>query len=95
MAIFGCELIRTGIRYAPRIIVGLYRENANAIESEAGDSLNVYSKADRRAFARKERNLHCDLHVAAENKRILPPFQSLDSFWMMRSQLSRRCDKSL
>ena len=27
----------------------------------------------------QERNLHCDVHVAAENKHTLPPFGSLDS----------------
>ena len=47
-------------------------------------SLNVLSKADRRACARKERNLHCDVYVAAENERTLPPFEYLDSFWIMR-----------
>ena len=77
------------------IAIGLHRENAIAIKSEARDSLNVQSKADRRAFAHKERNLHCDVHVAAENKHTLPPFGSLDSFWIMRSQRSRRRDKSL
>ena len=70
-----------------------YRENAIAIESEARDSLNVYGKAGRRAFAHKECNLHCDVRVAAENKRTLPPFESLYSFWIMSSQRSRRRDK--
>ena len=49
---------------------------------------------DRRAFAHKERNLHCDVHVTAESKHILPPFESLDSFWIRRSQRSRRRDKA-
>ena len=40
---------------------------------------------DRRAFASKERNLHCGVHVTAENKHTLPPFGSLDSFWFMRN----------
>ena len=61
--------------------IGLYRENAIAIESEARYSINVKPKADRRAPARKER-LHCNVHVIAEIKR------SMDSFWMMRSQRS-------
>ena len=39
--------------------------------------------------------MHCDVHVAAENKHILPPFGSLDSFWITRSQRSRRRDKGL
>ena len=52
-------------------------------------------KADSRAFARKERNLHCDLHIAAENKRTLPPFESLDLFCAMRSQRYRCRDKGL
>ena len=41
---------------------------------------------DRRALARKERNLHRDIHVTAENKHTLPPFGSLDSLWIMRSR---------
>ena len=69
---------------------GCYRENAIAIESEARDPLNVQSKADMRAFAPKECNLHCDV-----NKRSLPPFGSLDSFWIMRSQRSRRRNQKL
>ena len=44
---------------------------------------------------RKECNLHCDVHVAAENKHTLPPFGSLDSFWITRSQRSRFLDKGL
>ena len=48
-----------------------------------------------RALAFKERNLHCDMHVAAVNKCTLPPFESLDSLWMMRSQRSRRREKGL
>ena len=47
---------------------------------------------DRRA---SERNLHCDLHVTAENKHTLPPVGSVDSFWIMRLQRSRRRDKAL
>ena len=76
--------------------IGLYRENAIAIESEARDSLNVYIKVERRATcARRERNLHCDVPVAAENKRTLPPFESLDPSWIMQSQRSRRRDEGL
>ena len=43
---------------------------------------------DRRAFARKERNMHCDvgLHLAPVNKHILPPLDSSSS----SSQLSCR-----
>ena len=50
---------------------------------------------DRRAFACKERNLHCDVHVAAENKHSLPPFGSLESFWIRRSQRPRRRETGL
>ena len=39
-------------------------------------------------FARKERNLHCDVVH-------LPSFVYLDSFWIMRSQRSRRRDKGI
>ena len=53
------------------------------------------SVSDRRAFTSKKRNLHCDVHVTAENKDTLPPFGSLDSFWTMRSQRSRRRDKGI
>ena len=80
------------MRRCASLYIGLYRENAIAIESEDRDSLNVQSKADRRAFACKERNLYCDVHVAAENKRTLLPFESVDLFWIMRSQRSRRRD---
>ena len=84
------------LRTLTLIPIGLYYcENDIAIDSEARDFLNVWSEADRQAFAHKERHLHCDVHVAAENKRTLPPFGSLDSFWIMRSQRSRRCDKGL
>ena len=75
--------------------IGIYRENAIAIESEARESQNVYIKADRRAFALKERNLHCGVHVTAENKPTLSPFGYLDSFWVMRLQRSRHRDKGL
>ena len=34
--------------------------------------LSIYSKADSRAFACKRRNLHCDAHVAVENKHTWP-----------------------
>ena len=52
-------------------IIGLYRENAIAIESEARDPFggNVYYVTMQITFfipefARKERNLHCDVvHV--------------------------------
>ena len=71
---------------------GSYREIAIAIESEAGDSL---TSIDQSGFSRKERNLHCDVHVAPENEHILPPFGSPDSLWMTRSQRSRRRDKGL
>ena len=50
----------------------MYRENAIAFESEAMNYKHILSKADRRAFARKERNLHCDVDIAAVNKRTLP-----------------------
>ena len=66
--------------------IGLYRENAIAIESEARDPFggNVYYITMQITFfipefARKERNLHCDVVHA------LPPNGSLDSFWITRS----------
>ena len=58
------------------ICIGLYRDNAIAIESQDRDFLNVQIKVDRRAFARKERNLYCDVYVAAENKCTFLPFES-------------------
>ena len=45
---------------APRRPIGSYRENAIANESEAGDSL---TSIDQSGFARKERNVHCDVLV--------------------------------
>ncbi len=78
--------------------IGLYRENAIAIEGEARDPFggNVYYVTMQitfhiSEFARKERNLHCDV-VGAYT---LPPNGSLDSFWITRSQRSRRRDKGL
>ena len=84
------------------MIIGVYREAAIAIEIEASDPNvgnvclfsarrvglhhNVNYELDKQAVAREERNLHCDVHVNADNKRTLPPFGSLDSFWLMRSQ---------
>ena len=50
---------------------------------------------DGRACARKECNWHCDVRVTAENKHTLPTFGPLDSFWIMRSQRSRRRDKGI
>ena len=57
--------------------IGLYHENAIAIENEACDpnsgNMCLFLAATMQltflqaAFARKERNLHCDVHVAAEN----------------------------
>ena len=78
--------------------IGLYRENAIAIESEARDPFggNVYYVTKQITFpipefARKERNLHCDI----VHDYTLPPNGSLDSFWITRSQQSRRRDKGL
>ena len=51
-----------------KTVIGLYRENAIAIESEARDPFggNVYYVTMQMTFpipefARKERNLHCDI----------------------------------
>ena len=62
-----CDLINI-------ITIGLYRENAIAIESEARDPFggNVYYVTMQITFpipeiARKERNLHCDVvHVTTK-----------------------------
>ena len=43
--------------------IGSYRENAIATESEAGDSLTWTTSIDQSGFARKERNVHCDVLV--------------------------------
>ena len=50
---------------------------------------------DRRAFARKERNLHCDVHVTAENKHTLPPFWSLDSLYSLKTRSGMRARETL
>ena len=63
-------------------------------ESEASYTLTSYCRIDQSGFAAKERHLYCYVHVAAENKHILP-FGSLDSFWITRSQRSRLRDKVL
>ena len=72
----------------------LYRENAIAIESEASDPNgdNVYYVTMQITFhvpefARKERNLHCDVHITT--------VEYLDSFWIMRSQRPIRRDEGL
>ena len=39
--------------------------------------MTYYRRIDQSEFARKERNLHCDVHVGAENKHILPSFGTL------------------
>ena len=76
--------------------IGLYRENAIAIEGEAREPFggNVYYVTMQITFhipefARKERNLHCDVvHVTTK-------WVSIDSFWITRSQRSRRRGKGL
>ena len=72
----------------PYLDIGLYRENAIAIESEARypNGGNVYYVPMQITFhipefARKERNLHCDVY----STHALPPFGSLVSFWIERS----------
>ena len=54
--------------YCKKYVIGLYRENAIAIESEARNPFggNVYNVTMQitshiPTFARKEHNLHCDL----------------------------------
>ena len=47
--------------------IGSYREYAIAIDGEAGDSLTSTPSIDQSGFARKERNLHCDVHVTYPN----------------------------
>ena len=88
-----------------QMTIGVYHETAIANESEASDpnggdvclfsAAACTSQCKLRAFARKERDLHCDVHVTADNKHAFPPFGSLDSFWIMRSQRSRRRNKGL
>ena len=60
-------------------IIGLYRENAITIDSEARDPFggNVYYV------------------ICIVTSYTLPPNGSLDSFWITRSQRSRRRDKGL
>ena len=69
------------------VSIGLYRENTIAIESEAKDPFggDVYYVTMQITlhipeFARKERNLHCD---------VVHTFASL---WITRSQRYRRRD---
>ena len=91
---FGLPLLRlpSTVPYNP------LSRNAVAIESEAKYPFggNVYYVTMQITlpfpeFSRIERNLHCDvLHI-----RPLPPIESPDSFWMTRSQRSRRRDKGI
>ena len=77
--------------------IGLYRENVIGIESEAKYPFggNVYYVTMQITlpipeFTRNERNFHCDvLHITT--KWVFSP----DSFWMTRSQRSRRRDNGL
>ena len=70
---------------------GRASRNAIVMESESRDpnGANVYYVTMQITFhipefARKERNLHCDVvHITT------------DSFWIMRSQRSRRRDKGI
>ena len=76
-------------------VIGLYRENAIALDNEARDPFggSVYYVTMQITFhipefARKERNLHCDvIHITTEwvPRLVL----------VMPSQRSRRCDKGL
>ena len=57
-------------RVTGSVAIGVYRENAIAIESEARDPFggNVYCVTMQMTFpipefARKERNLHCDVKI--------------------------------
>ena len=75
--------------------MGLYRENAIAIESEARDPLggNVYYVTMQITFpipefARKQRNLHCDVVHVTTNCISRPVLDH-------GSQRSRRRDKGL
>ena len=70
----------------------LYRENAIAIESEANDSFggNVYNVTMQITLSIPEFNV-----MFIVTYYTLPPIESSDSFWMTRSQRSRRRDKSL
>ena len=89
------SLIKVPCIYHLMIKIGFYRENAIAIESEARDPNggNVYYVTMQIMFhilelARKERNLHCDVvHITI--------VWVYDSFWITRSQRSRRRDKGL
>ena len=83
----GTELIQYDMK---SIVIGLYRENAIAIESEANYTFggNVYYVTMQitlpiAEFTRNKRNLHCDeLHITT--------IESPNSFWMKRSQPPRR-----
>ena len=72
--------------------IGLYRENAIVIESEANDSFggNVYNVTMQITLSIPEFNVMFIVTYYTS-----PPIESSDSFWMTRSQRSRRRDKSL
>ena len=61
-----------------RRLLGLYRENASAIESEAGDSKRIAKRL-------RVRNILCIVTYMSPlgvNKGTLPPFEFINSFWI-------------
>ena len=75
--------------------IGLYRENAIAIESEARDPKVVMCNTSQCKLRSPFRNLRVMNIICIVTHYTIPPFGSLDSFWIMRSQRSRRRDKGL
>ena len=73
---YSVDAVMLKARHARKPTIGLYRENAIAIESEARDPFggNVYYVTMQITFtipefARKGRNLHCDV-VHVTTKRV-------------------------
>ena len=80
------------LKLAKSITIGLYRENAIAIESVANDSFggNVYNVTMQITLSIPEFNVMFIVTYYTSPRK-----ESSDSFWMTRSQRSRRRDKSL
>ena len=75
--------------------IGLYRKNAIAIESEANDSFggNVYYGTMQITLPIPEFSVTNVIFIVTYYT--LPRIESSPSFWMTRSQRSRRRDKGL
>ena len=80
-------------RVHPSIVIGLYHENAIAIQNESDDSNRGNVNTSQCKLRSTFRNLRVTNVIFIVTYYTLPPLESPDSFWMTRSQRSRRRDK--